>query len=84
MKNKNNNKENHIPYKRTIGDEIKKYLMLLVANFFLAAALIAFVNNADIMTGGLGGISIIFENLYPEFEFITSVVITITSWTLFL
>lgn len=63
--------------------EIKKYLLLLVSNFCLAVALITFINNAEIMTGGLGGISIIFENLFPDFEYVTSVVITGLSWILF-
>lgn len=63
--------------------EIKKYLWLLVANFFLAVALIAFINNAGIMTGGLGGISIIVEHFFPQFDYITSLVITGLSWILF-
>ena len=70
--------------KKLIKKEIKKYAVLLVSNFFLAAALIAFINNAGIMTGGLGGISIFFGKLFPEFEYITSFVITIVSWLLFL
>lgn len=63
--------------------EIKKYLWLLVANFCLAVALIAFINNAGIMTGGLGGISIIVEHFFPQFDYITSLVITGLSWILF-
>ena len=69
--------------KRSLKREIHKYIMLLISNLFLAAALIAFVNNAGIMTGGLGGISIVFENLFPEFEYVTSVVITSLSWIMF-
>ena len=63
--------------------EIKKYLLLLVSNFCLALALIAFINNADVMTGGLGGISIIVEKLLPNYEYINSLVITGLSWVLF-
>lgn len=63
--------------------ELKKYLWLLVANFSLAFALIAFIYSANIMTGGLGGISIIVESFFPEFEYVTSLVITGLSWVLF-
>ena len=63
--------------------EIKKYLILLFANFCLALALIAFINNAEIMTGGLGGISIIVEEIFPSFDYVTSIVITGVSWVLF-
>ena len=70
--------------KQSIKKEIKKYLLLLVSNLFLAAALIAFVNNAGIMTGGMGGISIVFEYLFPNFKYVTSVVITSLSWVMFI
>ena len=69
--------------KTFINKEIKKYLLLLVSNFCLALALIAFINNADIMTGGLGGISIIVGKILPEFEYVNSLVITGLSWCLF-
>lgn len=63
--------------------EIKKYISLLMSNFCLAFALIAFVNNAHIMTGGLGGITIIVNSFFPNFDYITSFVITGLSWVLF-
>lgn len=66
-----------------IKKEIKKYLLLLAANFCLALALIAFINNADIMTGGLGGISVIVGKVFSGFEYINSLVITGLSWVLF-
>ncbi len=63
--------------------ELKKYLILLIANFSLALALIGFINKAHIMTGGLGGISIIVESFFPNFNYVTSVIITGLSWVLF-
>ena len=61
--------------------EIKKYLTLLVANFCLALALSGFVAYGNIMTGGLGGISIFVEHFYPNFKM--SYVVTATSILLF-
>lgn len=69
--------------KNVIQKELKKYLLLLVANFCLAFALIAFIHTANIMTGGLGGISIIVESFFPQYNYITSIVITGLSWSLF-
>ena len=63
--------------------EIKKYLWLLVANLSLAIALILFIRRAGIMTGGLGGVSIIAEHFFPHFNYVTSVVITGLSWMFF-
>lgn len=83
MKKRIQNKNHQVSNETNFVKELKKYLMLLVANFFLAAALIVFVNNADIMTGGLGGIAIIFGKIFPDFEYITSFVVTCTSWVLF-
>lgn len=66
--------------------EIKKYLTLLVANFCLALALSGFVAYGNIMTGGLGGISIFVEHFFPEDRFPNfkmSYVVTVTSILLF-
>lgn len=63
--------------------ELIKFLKLFFANFFLAFALIGFIQKADIMTGGLGGITIIIERFFPNFTYITSVAITGLSWILF-
>ena len=62
--------------------EIKKYLTLLVANFCLALALSGFVAYGNIMTGGLGGISIFVEHFYPNFKM--SYVVTATSILFFI
>lgn len=63
--------------------ELRKYGLLLIANLSLAFALIFFINNAGIMTGGLGGISIIANHFFPEFDYITSVVISVLSVVFF-
>ena len=57
--------------------EIKKYFTLLIANFCLALALSGFVAYGNIMTGGLGGISIFVEHFFPDFKM--SYVVTATS-----
>ena len=61
--------------------EIKKYLILLVANFCLAIALAGFVKYGHIMTGGLGGISIFVEHFFPDFKM--SFIVSICSVVLF-
>lgn len=62
--------------------EIKKYFTLLIANFCLALALSGFVAYGNIMTGGLGGISIFVEHFFPNFKM--STVVTITSIIFFI
>ncbi len=63
--------------------EIQKYICLMFANLSLAIALILFIQKANIMTGGLGGISIIVDHFFPQFDYITSLVIAGLSWALF-
>jgi uncharacterized membrane-anchored protein YitT (DUF2179 family) len=62
--------------------EIKKYFTLLIANFCLALALSGFVAYGNIMTGGLGGISIFVEHFFPDFKM--SYVVTATSILFFI
>ena len=65
--------------------EIKKYLWLLVACFFLALAYSGFIIHGNIMTGGLGGLTIIIDSFLSEDSPIKSVgaIFTILSWVLF-
>ena len=64
--------------------EIKKYLWLLVACFFLALAYSGFIIHGN-MTGGLGGLTIIIDSFLSEDSPIKSVgaIFTILSWVLF-
>ena len=65
--------------------EVKKYLLLIVACFCLALAYSGFIIQGNIMTGGLGGLTIIIDSILPEGFIIKSVgfIFTILSWTLF-
>ena len=65
--------------------EVKKYLILVVACFSLALAYSGFIIQGNIMTGGLGGLTIIIDSFLPEDFFISSVgfIFTILSWVLF-
>ena len=65
--------------------EIEKYLWLVVACFCLALAYSGFIIQGDIMTGGLGGLTIIIDHLLPADSPIKSVgaIFTGLSWVLF-
>ena len=65
--------------------EIEKYLWLIVACFFLALAYSGFIIQGNIMTGGLGGLTIIIDHLLPDDSPINSVgaIFTGLSWVLF-
>ena len=65
--------------------EIKKYLWLIAACFSLALAYSGFIIRGNIMTGGLGGLTIIIDSFLTEDSPIKSVgaIFTILSWSLF-
>ena len=65
--------------------EFKKYLLLVVACFCLALAYSGFIIQGNLMTGGLGGLTIIVDSILPEDFIFNSVgfVFTILSWVLF-
>ena len=58
--------------------EFKKYLWLVIACFCLALAYSGFIIQGNIMTGGLGGLTIIIDSFLPEDFFISSVGFVLT------
>lgn len=57
------NKENFT--KEKVTKNVKKYLILTIANILLALSTVLFFNPLTIVSGGLTGIAIIIDNLIP-------------------